>query len=68
MYFDLAYTKYDNSSSDILKLQVSKDCGVTWDDVYAKTHTELETYQVPTDLSNNWIPTENYHWRKEIID
>ncbi|MEW7279012.1 M43 family zinc metalloprotease [Aquimarina sp. 2201CG1-2-11] len=68
MYFDLAYTKFDDSSPDILKLQVSKDCGVTWDDVYAKTHTELETYQVPTDLSNNWIPTENYHWRKEIID
>ncbi len=68
MYFDLAYTKFDDNSPDVLKVQVSTDCGATWSDVYSKTHTELETTEVITSLSNDWIPSEDEHWRKEIVD
>ncbi|WP_438424070.1 M43 family zinc metalloprotease [Aquimarina macrocephali] len=68
MYFDLAYTKFDDASPDKLKVQVSKDCGNSWTDVYSKTHTELETKSVTTGLSNDWIPKQESDWRKEIID
>ncbi len=68
MYFDIAYTKYDDFSDDMLKIQVTIDCGATWEDIYSKTHTELETTEVPTNQSISWTPTKNYHWRKESID
>lgn len=68
MYFDIAYTKFDNDSPDVLKVQVSNDCGTTWNDVYSKTHTELETTNVISGMSNNWIPSKDEHWRKEIVD
>ncbi|WP_108807637.1 M43 family zinc metalloprotease [Aquimarina spinulae] len=68
MYFDLAYTKFDDASPDKLKVQVSKDCGNSWTDVYSKTHTELETKSVTTGLSNGWTPKQESDWRKEVID
>ncbi len=68
MYFDVAYTKFDDSSPDVLKVQVSTDCGVTWNDAYSKTHTELETTEVITGNSNGWIPSKDEHWRKDILD
>ena len=68
LFFDVAYTKFDDSSPDILKVQVSTDCGLNWNDVYSKTHTDLETTAVPTALANNWIPVSDANWRKEIVD
>ncbi len=68
MYFDVAYTKFDNNSPDVLKVQVSTDCGATWNDAYSKTHTDLETTEVATGNSNSWIPSKDEHWRKEIVD
>ncbi|WP_300976804.1 PKD domain-containing protein [Flavobacterium sp.] len=66
--FDLAYTKFDDQSSDVLKVQVSTDCGLNWIDVYSKTHTELQTNIVPTNDPNNWIPLADTDWRTEAID
>jgi PKD repeat protein len=68
LFFDVAYTKFDDASPDVLKVQVSTDCGLTWNDVYSKTHTVLETTHVPTALANNWIPTTDANWRKEVVD
>ncbi|WP_294965583.1 PKD domain-containing protein [uncultured Flavobacterium sp.] len=68
MFFDVAYTKFDDVSPDVLKVQVSTDCGQTWNDVYSKTHTLLQTTEVPTALANNWIPTGDANWRKEVVD
>ncbi|CAL2082749.1 PKD domain-containing protein [Tenacibaculum sp. 190524A02b] len=68
LYFDVAYTKFDNDSPDALKVEVSTDCGATWVEVYSKTHTELETLEVPTSASNDWVPSKEEHWRKEIVD
>jgi PKD repeat protein len=68
MYFDIAYTKFDDASPDVLKIQVSTDCEVTWHDVYSKTHTQLQTTVVPTELANDWRPTKVENWRKEVVD
>lgn len=68
MFFDVAYTKFDDASPDVLKIQVSTDCEATWHDVYSKTHTELQTTEIPTELSNGWIPKTDENWRKEVVD
>ncbi|MCV9929078.1 PKD domain-containing protein [Flavobacterium sp. LS1R49] len=68
LYFDVAYTKFDDKSPDVLDVEVSTDCGTNWTSVYSKTHTDLETTVVPTELSNNWIPKNAENWRKEIIN
>ncbi|WCC45366.1 hypothetical protein PJW08_04370 [Tenacibaculum finnmarkense] len=73
MSFDLSYTKFTNAygtdaesdSPDKLMVLVSKNCGLTWTEVYNKTHTELETVQVrdleatPDDNeANDFIPSK----------
>lgn len=68
LFFDVAYTKFDDASADVLKIQVSTDCGITWNDVYSKTHTNLQTAIVPSALANNWRPTTDENWRKEVVD
>ncbi|WBX75001.1 PKD domain-containing protein [Tenacibaculum ovolyticum] len=67
MYFDVAYVKFDANSPDILKVEVSTDCGTSWNEVYSKTHLELET-TISALSPNDWIPNEESHWRKEIVD
>ncbi|BDD05031.1 M43 family zinc metalloprotease [Aureibacter tunicatorum] len=66
--FDVAYTKFDDQSPDVLEVLVSKDFGKTWEAVYKKTHTDLETKAIDTNDSNDWIPTEKSDWRKESIN
>ncbi|PIF30513.1 putative secreted protein (Por secretion system target) [Flavobacterium sp. 9] len=68
LFFDVAYTKFDDASPDVLKVQVSTDCGLTWNDVYSKTHIVLQTTEVPTALANNWVPVTDANWRKEVVD
>lgn len=67
-YFDVAYKKFDDNSPDILKVQVSTDCGNTWTDVYSKTHTVLETTNEVVTDPNGWRPTIEAHWRREFIN
>lgn len=68
LYFDIAYTKFDDQSPDVLDVEVSTDCGTSWTSVYSKTHTDLETTTTPIALPNNWIPKTAENWRKEVID
>ncbi|WP_070786750.1 PKD domain-containing protein [Flavobacterium crassostreae] len=68
LFFDVAYTKFDDASPDILGVEISTNCGSTWTSVYSKTHTLLETANVPTDMSNAWKPTVASNWRKEVIN
>ena len=67
MRFDVAYTKYDDNSPDILKVEMSLDCGNTWSELWVKDHMQLETVTVPTDQSNDWVPSETNNWREELI-
>ncbi|BDD04360.1 CUB domain-containing protein [Aureibacter tunicatorum] len=67
--FQLAYTKFNDFSPDVLKFFISTDCGLSWEEVYSKTHTELQTKEVPQGESNDWVPSSaNGDWRKEQID
>ena len=66
--FYVAYTQFNDSSPDVLALELSKDCGRTWTKVYEKTHTDLETVSVSQANSNAWTPSDVSHWRKEVID
>ena len=66
--FDVAYTKYDNTSPDELRVYVSTDCGQTWTQEYFKTHTDLETVDIATNQSNNWVPSQASDWRMETVD
>lgn len=68
LYFDVAYTKFDALSPDVLDVEVSTDCGANWTTVYSKTHTDLETTTSPIAIPNNWIPKKAENWRKEIVD
>ncbi|MCV9934444.1 PKD domain-containing protein [Flavobacterium sp. LS1R47] len=68
LFFDVAYTKFDDISPDVLEVEVSTDCGANWTSVYSKTHTDLQTTTTPITLPNNWIPNTAENWRKEIID
>ncbi len=67
MIFDVAYAKFDDVSPDVLDVEVSTDCGTTWTSIYSKTHTELETQNVQSNLSNYWKPSAS-NWRKEVIN
>jgi hypothetical protein len=79
--FDVAfnYTKYtapyfseETNFSDTLELQVSTDCGNTFQTIYKKGGKELATTPEPMlnplNISQlDFIPT-NEEWRREIID
>ncbi|MCG8891181.1 PKD domain-containing protein, partial [Tenacibaculum finnmarkense] len=73
-YFDVAYTKFDDASPDKLMVMASSDCGTTWDNLYEKTHTVLETVNVvdnpdtEDNESNKWVPTKASDWRKERVN
>ena len=68
MSFYVAYIKYDNNSPDTLALELSKDCGLTWTTVYKKGSIDLETTDEDVANPNNWIPSSDSDWRKEVID
>jgi hypothetical protein len=40
-FFKYAYAKYSASNTDIFKVQASKDCGGTWQDIYTPTNSSL---------------------------
>ena len=65
--FQIAYTKYNDVSPDILKLFISTDCGLNWEEVYNKTHTDLETV-AGVQNPNDWVPTSIDDWRLEQVD
>lgn len=79
--FDVAfnYTKYtppyfseETNFSDTLELQISTDCGNTFQTIYKKGGKELATTPEPMlnplNISQlDFIPT-NEEWRREIID
>ena len=62
--FDVAYALVQSLAHDSLKVQVSADCGATWNTVYAKTTLQLSTstgfFLAP------FLPTTT-QWRNEVI-
>lgn len=62
--FDVAYT-YRSNLSDELKVELSTDCGASFETVYDKAGAQLAT--VPPQ-NGFFAPSEPGHWRKEKID
>ncbi|MBF25653.1 MAG: hypothetical protein CMP49_03945 [Flavobacteriales bacterium] len=65
--FQVAYQKYNSSSKqDTLQIFLSDDCGKNYNYlIFEKGGEDLSTID---DTLANFIPSENSHWREEIVD
>lgn len=63
--FDVAYQLRIGILADTLRVLISSDCGVTYDEIYKKFDVALQTQDT---LTNNFIPQFASHWREELID
>lgn len=64
--FDLAKAQYSAGFSDALRVDVSKDCGTTFTEIYYKQGLDLAT--VSGYFTSEWLPTSGAQWRTETID
>lgn len=64
LVFDRAYARYNASYNDILKIQVSGDCGATWDEVYNKESADLATAPNTTSL----FKPDDDEWETDEVD
>lgn len=64
--FDLAKAQYSATLFDGMRVEVSIDCGTTYDVVYDKTDLDLST--LPGYETGNWTPAAAGDWRNESID
>lgn len=64
MSFKVAFAQKQTDNTDKLRLLVSKNCGQTWSQIYAKTGSGLATTTVM--IGGNWTPTAA-QWRTENI-
>ena len=58
--FDVSYTLVDDLA-DMLKVEITSDCGLSYETVYEKAGEELQTRDSPT-------PVSAADWRNETID
>ena len=64
--FDLAYAQRNNTV-DGLKVLLSKDCGINWNDaIFNKRGSELAT--VAGSVNTEWFPSSEADWITETID
>ncbi|WP_338812809.1 choice-of-anchor J domain-containing protein [Bernardetia sp. Wsw4-3y2] len=63
--FDLAYRRRNGTVSETLRIDVSTDCGATWQptSIYSKTGDALAT--VTPSSTTAFIPTAANQWRRE---
>jgi len=72
MYFDVAYTPFDNTYSDTLAIYSSTDCGNTWNMVYLKGGMKLSTVGIPAadsgvnEVGGCFVPLTT-NWRTDSI-
>lgn len=64
--FWLAYARFSPSLTDLLELEVSSDCGVSWENIYSKEGVFLQTTTISTNPVE-FIPTAD-DWREETLD
>ena len=66
--FDLSYRRRTIfSSGDTLKVQVSTDCGITWQTEYANYGFAMATV-LPNFSAIPWQPGSASEWRTEVVD
>jgi len=64
--FDLAKAQWSASYNDVLKVDISIDCGATFTTIYEKDGLDLST--IPNYIGSNWDPASADDWRTEEID
>ncbi len=64
LYFDVAYTGYNNSSSDSLKVELSTDCGTSYQAIYGNGGSSLATTPSTT---NDFVPLTSSQWRRDSV-
>ncbi|NND63753.1 MAG: S8 family serine peptidase [Flavobacteriaceae bacterium] len=65
--FDLAKAQYSSTLFDGLRVDVSIDCGTTFETIYFKEDLDLST--IPNyNTTNDWEPSSPDEWRNEEID
>lgn len=63
--FDISYARYNSNYSDSLKIEISTDCGQSFNKIiYAKQGLNLATV---ADHNQLFLPTSADEWRKESI-
>ena len=63
--FDVAYREYSSGNKDSLKVQLSSDCGVSYQTIYQKTGSDLAN---GVSVPSRWEPSNSTDWRTESID
>jgi len=63
--FDLAYQLYHSIIADTLRIYISDDCGASFNEIYNKYDTLLQTHDTTTQNFSALYP---HHWRKEYVD
>ncbi|BDS09920.1 S8 family peptidase [Aureispira anguillae] len=63
--FDVAYRPYSTTLSDDLRIDLSDDCGQTFNQVYFKDGATLAT---GNNSSQSWSPSTAGDWRSDSVD
>jgi hypothetical protein len=64
--FDIAYSPFSATFVDTFVVLISKDCGLTYTEVYRKGGTQLATK--PGFTTTLFTPATTAEWRKEVIN
>jgi|GEM_PF-2931292 len=64
--FNLSYQPKSANDSDILRVEISNDCGATYDVIYEKTGMDLSTTGSTSFFK--WFPQSSSDWRLETIN
>jgi hypothetical protein len=63
LYFSIAHARYNTTTSDMLTVEASTDCGNTWTNVWEKSGAALATTNPTT---SSYVATAS-HWRAESV-
>lgn len=67
LQFDVAYRRYDNTSTDELRVEISADCGATWSatPLYQRSGGTLAT---GANTTARFVPAAAADWRTETVN
>jgi hypothetical protein len=64
LYYDISYANRDTFKNDQLALEVSIDCGNTFERILQQDRDQLNTWNA---LPVAWMPRRSRHWRTDSI-